>query len=104
MLAEEYRKLLFATYVHISDTYESYEDFLMASFSVEMKDDAMELTSELPEEDLIELRRRIAATNWPEKETVSDHSQGVPFAMMQELASYWATDYDWRKCEAALIG
>ena len=46
---------------------------------------------------LDELRRRIAATQWPEKETVTDQSQGVQLATMQELARYWATDYDWRK-------
>jgi pimeloyl-ACP methyl ester carboxylesterase len=51
---------------------------------------------------LDDLRRRIAATNWPEKETVADQSQGVPLAMIQELARYWATDYDWRRCEASL--
>jgi pimeloyl-ACP methyl ester carboxylesterase len=56
----------------------------------------------IPEEKLVELRRRIVATQWPEKETVADHSQGVPLAAMQELARYWATDYDWRKCEAKL--
>jgi pimeloyl-ACP methyl ester carboxylesterase len=51
---------------------------------------------------LDELRRRVAATQWPEKETVGDDSQGVPLATMQELARYWATDYDWRKAEARL--
>src|SRR3954464_15313124 len=51
---------------------------------------------------LTDLRRRIAATRWPEKETVSDQSQGVPLATMQSLARYWATDYDWRKAEAKL--
>jgi len=56
----------------------------------------------IPEADLAEMRRRIGATRWPERETVSDDSQGVPLAMMQELARYWATDYDWRKCEAKL--
>jgi len=56
----------------------------------------------IPEEKLTELRRRILATQWPEKETVTDHSQGVPLAPMQELARYWATDYDWRKVEAKL--
>jgi pimeloyl-ACP methyl ester carboxylesterase len=56
----------------------------------------------VPEEDLVELRRRIAATNWPEKETVADQSQGVPLAMIQKLARYWGTDYDWRTCEAEL--
>jgi pimeloyl-ACP methyl ester carboxylesterase len=57
---------------------------------------------DIPEEALEDLRRRVAATNWPEKETVTDQSQGVPLALTQELASYWATDYDWRKCEANL--
>ena len=55
-----------------------------------------------PEADLVDLRRRIAATRWPERETVADDSQGVPLEMMQELARYWAKDYDWRKCEATL--
>ena len=57
---------------------------------------------DFPEEELVELRRRIAATRWPEKETVADQSQGVPLATMRELARYWATDYDWRKGEAKL--
>jgi pimeloyl-ACP methyl ester carboxylesterase len=57
---------------------------------------------DVPEEELLDLRRRIAATQWPEKETVADESQGVPLATMQELARYWATDYDWRRCEAKL--
>jgi pimeloyl-ACP methyl ester carboxylesterase len=54
------------------------------------------------DEALAEMRRRIAATNWPERETVPDSSQGVPLATMQELARYWAGDYDWRKAEAKL--
>src|SRR5438094_237016 len=56
----------------------------------------------VPEAELTELRRRIAATRWPEKETVSDTSQGVPLAALQDLARCWATDYDWRRCEARL--
>ena len=56
----------------------------------------------VPEEALVDLRRRIAATRWPEKETVADSSQGVPLATVQKLAHYWATDYDWRKAEAKL--
>jgi pimeloyl-ACP methyl ester carboxylesterase len=55
-----------------------------------------------PQADLDDLRRRINATRWPERETVDDDSQGVPLALMQDLARYWATDYDWRKCEAKL--
>ena len=54
------------------------------------------------DEDLVELRRRIDATRWPEPETVDDDSQGVPLATMQELARYWATDHDWSRCEAEL--
>jgi pimeloyl-ACP methyl ester carboxylesterase len=57
---------------------------------------------DFPEEDLADLRRRIAATQWPEKEPVADQSQGVQLATLQELARYWATDYDWRKCEEKL--
>jgi pimeloyl-ACP methyl ester carboxylesterase len=60
-------------------------------FQVDISDEALE-----------DLRRRIAATRWPERETVTDSSQGVPLAPMQELARYWATDYDWRKVEAQL--
>jgi pimeloyl-ACP methyl ester carboxylesterase len=56
----------------------------------------------VPEEELTELRRRINATRWPERELVNDISQGVQLATMQKLARYWATDYDWRKVEAKL--
>lgn len=55
-----------------------------------------------PEADLADLRRRINATRWPEQETVSDQTQGVPLATVQKLARYWGTDYDWSKCEARL--
>jgi pimeloyl-ACP methyl ester carboxylesterase len=58
----------------------------------------------VPEEALVDLRRRIAATRWPERETVTDQSQGVQLATMQSLARYWAADYDWRKIEARLNG
>jgi pimeloyl-ACP methyl ester carboxylesterase len=56
----------------------------------------------VPEAELTELRRRINATRWPERETVTDASQGVQLATIQKLARYWATDYDWRKIEAKL--
>ncbi len=56
----------------------------------------------VPDEELAELRRRVAATRFPTKELVSDRSQGVQLATQQELARYWASDYDWRKCEARL--
>src|SRR3989440_8013385 len=57
---------------------------------------------DIPEEELAELRRRIAATRWPSKELVEDRSQGVQLATLRELARYWETDYDWRKAEAKL--
>src|SRR3954471_22835922 len=55
-----------------------------------------------PEEELIDLRRRINATRWPDRETVTDQSQGVQLATVQALARYWATGYDWRKCQSRL--
>jgi pimeloyl-ACP methyl ester carboxylesterase len=57
---------------------------------------------DIPEDELADLRRRIAATRWPSKELVPDRSQGVQLATLQELARYWTTDYDWRKAEAKL--
>lgn len=56
----------------------------------------------VPDEQLADLRRRVKATRWPDRETVKDSSQGVQFATIQKLADYWATDYDWRKIEAKL--
>jgi pimeloyl-ACP methyl ester carboxylesterase len=56
----------------------------------------------IAEADLTDLKRRLAATRWPDKETVGDQSQGVQLAKLQELVRYWATDYDWRKAEATL--
>jgi pimeloyl-ACP methyl ester carboxylesterase len=56
----------------------------------------------VPDEQLADLRRRIAATRWPDRQTVNDESQGVQLAKLQELLRYWGTDYDWRKCEARL--
>src|SRR3984893_13417137 len=56
----------------------------------------------VPEAELTDLRRRILATKWPERETVTDATQGVQLATIQALARYWATEYDWRKIEAKL--
>jgi pimeloyl-ACP methyl ester carboxylesterase len=57
---------------------------------------------DMPEEAIADLRRRIVATHWPHKELVADQSQGVQLATLQELARYWANEYDWRRCEAKL--
>src|SRR4249920_742878 len=57
---------------------------------------------DMPDEAIADLRRRIAATRWPTRELVADRSQGVQLATTQELARYWAADYDWRACEARL--
>src|SRR6266576_2546977 len=71
--------------------------------TAESQDDTIRpFQSNVPEEALVDLRKRIEATRWPDKETVTDRSQGVQLATMQKLARYWATDYDWRKCEAKL--
>ena len=58
----------------------------------------------VPEEAVADLRRRIAATRWPDRETVADDSQGVRLGLMQDLAGYWGTGYDWRRCEERLNG
>src|ERR1700689_543422 len=80
--------------------------------SVAMTEDAQRTTGDktairpfqvgFSDAELTDLRRRVNATRWPERETVGDDSQGVRLAMMQDLAGYWATDYDWRQCEARL--
>jgi pimeloyl-ACP methyl ester carboxylesterase len=57
---------------------------------------------DIPKGELVDLRRRIAATRWPEREAVADTSQGVQLATMEKLAQYWSTDYDWSRCEAQL--
>jgi hypothetical protein len=69
---------------------------------VETPTEIRPFTVDIPDEERAELRRRIAATRWPSKELVGDGSQGVQLAMLQELARYWETDYDWRKVEAKL--
>ena len=65
-------------------------------------DDVRPFRINVPESDLIELRRRISASKWPEHETVTDPSQGVQLATMKNLMQYWQTDYDWRKIEGKL--
>ena len=55
-----------------------------------------------PNEDVMDLRKRVKATRWPDKETVNDETQGVRLATMQKLAQYWANEHDWSKCEAKL--
>jgi epoxide hydrolase-like protein len=72
------------------------------SSTVETAIDIRPFHVDIPDEALEDLRRRIAAMRWPENETVADQSQGVPLAMVQKLAGYWMTDYDWRTCEAKL--
>jgi pimeloyl-ACP methyl ester carboxylesterase len=70
---------------------------------MEAKTDAIRPFSfKFPDEALVDLRRRINATRWPERETVTDASQGVQLATTQALARYWGSDYDWRRCEAKL--
>jgi pimeloyl-ACP methyl ester carboxylesterase len=72
------------------------------SSTVETANEIRPFRVDIPEEELAELRRRIAAVRWPSRELVADRSQGVQLATIQALARYWATDYDWRKAEAKL--
>jgi pimeloyl-ACP methyl ester carboxylesterase len=70
--------------------------------TIETTTEIRPFTVAIPDEALGDLRRRIEATQWPERETVADDSQGVPLAAMQKLARYWATEYDWRRVETKL--
>src|SRR4030095_6030251 len=63
------------------------------------KDSIRPFKVKVPEKDLLDLRRRLAATRWPDMETVADQSQGVQLARLQELVRYWGAGYDWRKAE-----
>jgi pimeloyl-ACP methyl ester carboxylesterase len=72
------------------------------SSTVETANEIRPFQVDVPDEALDDLRRRIAATRWPTRELVGDRSQGVQLATMQELARYWTTEYDWRRCEARL--
>ena len=74
----------------------------MMSSTVETATQPRAFKVHVPEEAVVDLRRRIAATRWPSRELVADRSQGVQLATIQELARYWATEYDWRRCEARL--
>jgi len=56
----------------------------------------------IPEQAVVELRQRVRATRWPDKETVPDRSQGIQLRSLQGLVRYWGTDYDWRKVEAGI--
>jgi len=82
---------------------DSVSDSLPAKSPAATEDKAIRpFRVKIPEEALVDLRRRLAATRWPDQETVTDRSQGVQLATMKELARYWQTDYDWRKAEAKL--
>ena len=73
-----------------------------ASRQATSEDHIRPFRAHVPDADVADLRRRLAATRWPSKELVQDRSQGVQLATLEELARYWATEYDWRKCEARL--
>jgi pimeloyl-ACP methyl ester carboxylesterase len=78
------------------------DDREVSMASVETATEIRTFSVDVPQEQLDDLRRRIEATRWPTKELVADRSQGVQLATLQALARYWATEYDWRKCEAKL--
>ena len=64
--------------------------------------DLRDFRFDVPEEALDDLKRRLAATRWPDRETPDDWSQGIPLAYVQDVCAYWQNEYDWRRCEAAL--
>ena len=72
------------------------------STTVDTANEIRSFQVEIAEEQIDDLRRRIAATRWPTKELVPDRSQGVQLATVQELARYWTSEYDWRRCETRL--
>ncbi|HEX6701984.1 MAG TPA: epoxide hydrolase [Gaiellaceae bacterium] len=72
------------------------------SSTVETATEVRPFHVEIREEEVAELRRRVASARWPSKELVADRSQGVQLATLQALAHYWATDYDWHRCESRL--
>ena len=76
--------------------------FLPAQFAAAEDNSIRPFKINVPEQAIVDLRRRVAATRWPDKETVTDQSQGVQLAKLQELLRYWGGDYDWRKVEARL--
>src|SRR5512133_1968312 len=79
------------------------EDTIMSDTTTASAESAVRpFRIEVPQGELDELRRRINATRWPTKELVADRSQGVQLAALQELARYWTSEYDWRRCEARL--
>src|SRR3712207_5403756 len=93
---------LFRSRGGVSRTPPHREKEIIMSTGVETASEIRPFHVEVPEDDLADLRRRIAATRWPTKELVEDRSQGVQLATLQALARYWATDYDWRRAEAEL--
>ena len=74
----------------------------MTQVATEMGTSIRPFRVSFPNDDLMDLRKRVKATRWPDKETVSDETQGVRLATMQKLAQYWANEHDWSKCEAKL--
>ena len=95
------RRLLFATALVTASA--SITGLLSSKLAAETTSGAIRsFRVSVPEEQLVDLRRRIAATRWSDRETVNDRSQGTQLARLQELVRHWGTDYDWRKAEARL--
>ena len=98
------KRTIFASLVIVAATIPGVADDTSANAAKEAHNAIRPFQVKIPESELTELRKRISTTRWPERETVTDASQGVPLAMIQELARHWATDYDWRKAETKLNG
>jgi pimeloyl-ACP methyl ester carboxylesterase len=96
-----WRQLLMTTAIGIAVA-STVSVFLAAPAAAATGDAIHPFRISIPEQELIDLRQRLAATRWPDKETVADQSQGAQLAKLQELVRYWSSGYDWRKTEARL--
>ncbi|HEY0609162.1 MAG TPA: epoxide hydrolase, partial [Chitinophaga sp.] len=101
---KKHKSILAAAMVAISPVLHGTPDYTQTgtSFKHGSDESIRPFHIEVPEEKLLDLKRRIQATKWPQKETVNDGTQGVQLGTMQKLAQYWAKDYNWRKMESKL--
>jgi pimeloyl-ACP methyl ester carboxylesterase len=102
MIALAIGSMMLAPVVSVLPAHATDAGASIASTGTNADESIRPFTFHVPQEQLDDLRRRIAETRWPDKETVDDDSQGIQLARVQELVRYWGTDYDWRKAEAQL--
>ncbi len=101
---KKHKSILAAAVVAVAPVLQGMTDHAQSgtSFKQTSNESIRPFHIEVPEEKLVDLKRRIQATKWPQKETVNDETQGVQLGTMKKLAQYWASNYDWRRMEAKL--